>query len=84
MIHSLIQCFHKFIHLSFTPLSQPISAMSLDLLEVRSVMHAPVVTLREQMRLGDIRCGGRACGVCPGVPAQSQVTAAAGSERWTC
>ena len=29
--------------------------MSLDLVEVRFVMHAPVVTLREQMRLGDVR-----------------------------
>jgi chloride channel 7 len=29
--------------------------MSLDLVEVRYVMHAPVVTLREQMRLGDVR-----------------------------
>ena len=29
--------------------------MSLDLVEVRYVMAAPVVTLREQMRLGDVR-----------------------------
>ena len=38
--------------------------MSLDLVEVRHVMHAPVVTLREQMRLGDVRCGGGSCGGC--------------------
>lgn len=33
----------------------PHSAISLDLVEVRYVMHFPVVTLREQMRLGDVR-----------------------------
>ena len=37
------------------PFLQPASTMSLDLVEVRFVMHAPVVTLREQMRLGDVR-----------------------------
>lgn len=34
---------------------QPHSTISLDLVEVRYVMAAPVVTLREQMRLGDVR-----------------------------
>jgi hypothetical protein len=38
-----------------TPTPQPHSTISLDLVEVRYVMAAPVVTLREQMRLGDVR-----------------------------
>lgn len=50
-LHSVAQL----LAAAFPP--QPVSTMDLDLLEVRSVMHAPVVTLREQMRLGDIRCG---------------------------
>ncbi|KAL4443355.1 hypothetical protein ABPG75_011092 [Micractinium tetrahymenae] len=52
--HSL---YHGLLEVKCVPFlpKDPISTMSLDLLEVRSVMHAPVVTLREQMRLGDIR-----------------------------
>ena len=34
---------------------QPVSIISLDLVDVRYAMHSPVVTLREQMRLGDVR-----------------------------
>ncbi|KAL4429222.1 hypothetical protein ABPG77_010201, partial [Micractinium sp. CCAP 211/92] len=52
--HSL---YHGLLEVKCVPFlpKDPISTMSLDLLEVRSVMHSPVVTLREQMRLGDIR-----------------------------
>lgn len=48
---------HPSLSCSLAPPSrlQPASLMSLDLVDVRYAMHAPVVTLREQMRLGDVR-----------------------------
>ena len=35
--------------------AQPASSVALDLVEVRHVMAAPVVSLRERVRLGDVR-----------------------------
>ncbi|EFN56864.1 hypothetical protein CHLNCDRAFT_144489 [Chlorella variabilis] len=52
--HSL---YHGLLEVKCVPFlpKEPATHMSLDLVEVRYVMHAPVVTLHEQMRLGDVR-----------------------------
>ncbi|KAI7836469.1 hypothetical protein COHA_009686 [Chlorella ohadii] len=52
--HSL---YHGLLEVKCVPFlpKDPHSTISLDLVEVRYVMAAPVVTLREQMRLGDVR-----------------------------
>lgn len=52
--HSL---YHGLLEVKCVPFlpKEPASLMSLDLVDVRYAMHAPVVTLREQMRLGDVR-----------------------------
>lgn len=52
--HSL---YHGLLEVKCVPFlpKEPVSDVSLDLLEVRYVMAAPVVTLREHMRLGEVR-----------------------------
>ena len=52
--HSL---YHGLLEVKCVPFlpKEPLSDLSLDLLEVRYVMAAPVVTLRERMKLGEVR-----------------------------
>ena len=52
--HSL---YHGLLEVKCVPFlpREPVADMSLDLLEVRYVMAAPVVTLHEHMRLGEVR-----------------------------
>jgi len=52
--HSL---YHGLLEVKCVPFlpREPVADMSLDLLEVRHVMAAPVVTLPERLRLGDVR-----------------------------
>ena len=52
--HSL---YHGLLEVKCVPFlpKEPVSDVSLDLLDVRYVMAAPVVTLREYMRLGEVR-----------------------------
>jgi H+/Cl- antiporter ClcA len=53
--HSLYHGLLEVKCVPFLPKELPIADVSLDLLEVRYVMAAPVVTLREKMRLGEVR-----------------------------
>ncbi|KAL4529321.1 hypothetical protein Ndes2526A_g04115 [Nannochloris sp. 'desiccata'] len=53
--HSLYHGLLEVKCVPFLPKELPITDVSLDLLEVRYVMAAPVVTLREKMRLGEVR-----------------------------
>ncbi|CAD7698710.1 unnamed protein product [Ostreobium quekettii] len=52
--HSL---YHGLLEVKCVPFlpPQPISKDSLDLMETRAVMHSPVVTMREQMRVAEIK-----------------------------
>lgn len=52
--HSL---YHGLLEVKCVPFlpKEPATDISMDLLEVRYIMAAPVVTLRERMRLGDVR-----------------------------
>lgn len=52
--HSLYHGLMEVKCMPFLP-RDPVSSVSLDLIEVRYVMHWPVVTLQEHMRLGDVR-----------------------------
>lgn len=56
MVHPL---YHALLELKAAPFlaPEPVSKHSLDLLPVRTVMHAPVVTLRTSMRATDIQVG---------------------------
>lgn len=49
--------YHGLLEVKCVPFlpKEPVSAVSLDLVEVRHVAAAPVVTLKETMRLGDVR-----------------------------
>ena len=53
--HSLYHGLLEVKCVPFLPKELPSADVSLDLLEVRYVMAAPVVTLREKMRLGEVR-----------------------------
>jgi len=57
MVHPL---YHALLEVKAAPFlaPEPVSKHSLDLLPVRAVMHAPVVTLRTFMRASDIQVGG--------------------------
>ena len=87
--HSL---YHGLLEVKCVPFlpREPVSDVSLDLLEVRYVMAAPVVTLRERMRLGEVRDVLRSTrhngfpvvravpeGILPRTPSASAVAAAA-------
>lgn len=58
MVHPL---YHAQLEVKAVPflLPEPISKHSLDLLPVRAVMHAPVVTLKASMCAADIQVGRR-------------------------
>jgi hypothetical protein len=74
MVHPL---YHALLEVKAAPFlaPEPVSKHSLDLLPVRAVMHAPVVTLRTSMRATDIQVGAGAVLAGWGLGRQS---------RWFC
>jgi hypothetical protein len=63
MVHPL---YHALLEVKAVPflLPEPVSKHSLDLVPVRAVMHAPVVTLRATMRAADLQVGAACTCVC--------------------
>ena len=61
MVHPL---YHALLEVKAAPFlaPEPVSKHSLDLLPVRAVMHAPVVSLRTTMRIADIQARGGGAG----------------------
>lgn len=83
LVHPL---YHALLEVKAAPFlaPEPVSKHSLDLLPVRAVMRAPVVSLRTPMRVADIQVGLTTCACVCISEASNQKLLATAKSGWHC